>query len=295
MTDAAPSSPWRLRSGALVHAAPGAPGDPLRAWDLGVRLVEPEAAQAYADVTADRSVTYYGADAIVPPLFHSRLLRDGLFALFEDPSLDIDWTRLLHAGHDVRFHRHLHPWEAVAVRGTVDRIEHKRSGRLIHARILGFVAGRPVVEARTVLFVRHAAPEGLLPLPGPASDEGPPPDGRLAVPIPADQAVRYGEISQDDNPLHRDPEVARAAGFEGVVLHGLCTLAMCSAALMERTAYGDSRKLRRLAVRFSAPVLPGQELTVRWWGKAPRLRFDVRDARGITVLEQGLVELEPDP
>ena len=180
------------------------------------------------------------------------------------------------------------------MRGTVDRIQHKRHGRIIDARIYGFVEGRPAIEAHTVLFVRHEPPEGLVPFPPARPLEGPPPAGTIAIPIPEDHAVAYGVVSQDNNPLHSDPAIARAAGFEGVVLHGLCTMAMGSAALLKRVAYGDSRKLKRLAVRFSAPVLPGQTLTLRWWGAPPQLRFDVVNADGVTVLEHGLAVLEND-
>ncbi len=292
MTPTLPSGAWRLRNGSPVLPALGAPGSSVRAWDLGVRRVDPELAQQFAEVTHDSSVTYYGSDAIVPPLFHARLLRDGLFALFEDPALDIDWTRLLHASHDVVYRQHLQPWDAVAVRAVVDRIDDKPAGRFIHARILGFLGGRPAVEARTVLFVRNRAPDALLPPPQPRPEEGPPPDGTRAVAIPLEQPVLYAAASGDDNPLHQDPSVARAAGFEGVVLHGLCTLAMTTASLLERTAFGDSRKLKRLSARFSAPVTPGQSLTLRWWGSAPRLSFDVLDERGVTVVERGLILLE---
>ena len=59
----------------------------------------------------------------------------------------------------------------------------------------------------------------------------------------------------------------------------------------------DPRRLKRLAARFSAPLLPDQVVTTTLWpgGEAdgrPRLAFEMRDAAGTAVLTHGLAEVE---
>ena len=72
--------------------------------------------------------------------------------------------------------------------------------------------------------------------------------------------VYYAAASGDFNPIHIDPRVGRAAGFQGVILQGMCTYAWTAEACV---AYlGDPARLRRLRVRFSRPVQAGDVLTI---------------------------------
>jgi acyl dehydratase len=72
--------------------------------------------------------------------------------------------------------------------------------------------------------------------------------------------VYYAAASGDFNPIHIDPRVGRAAGFQGVILQGMCTYAWAAEACV---AYlGDPARLRRLRVRFSRPVQAGDVLTI---------------------------------
>ena len=66
-------------------------------------------------------------------------------------------------------------------------------------------------------------------------------------------------------PIHLDEAVAKAAGLPGIIVHGLCTLAFTSWATLTQFAAEDASRIRRLAVRFSKPVLPGQDITTSYW------------------------------
>ena len=54
------------------------------------------------------------------------------------------------------------------------------------------------------------------------------PLGSVTHHIDADVAHRYAEVSGDWSAHHFDIEVARAAGFDFVFTHGLCTMAICT-------------------------------------------------------------------
>ena len=54
------------------------------------------------------------------------------------------------------------------------------------------------------------------------------PLGTVSQHIDADVARRYAELSGDWAAHHFDIEVARAAGFDFVFTHGLCTMAICT-------------------------------------------------------------------
>jgi hypothetical protein len=70
--------------------------------------------------------------------------------------------------------------------------------------------------------------------------------------------VIYADLSGDRNPVHLDDEHARGAGFDGVIVHGMCVLATSARAAQKYAPEGLS--LQGLDVRFAQPVLPGQIL-----------------------------------
>jgi acyl dehydratase len=71
---------------------------------------------------------------------------------------------------------------------------------------------------------------------------------------------RYAGASGDFNPIHIDPEFAKAVGLPGNILHGLYSMAEVARAHTE--AAGDPRALRRLSVQFRGMGMPEQEIVV---------------------------------
>ena len=106
-----------------------------------------------------------------------------------------------------------------------------------------------------------------------------------------DQTARYAAASGDDFAIHLDDEFARRVGLPGRIVHGLCTLAFAARAVLEAAAVDDPRAVRRLAVRFSAPLFPGESLTTRVWDAAGGLGFESVNAQGVPVLKDGRLEL----
>ena len=68
----------------------------------------------------------------------------------------------------------------------------------------------------------------------------------------------YADAGGDANPLHQDDDVARAAGFPGIVAHGMFTMGHL-AACVSRWAGGPDR-VRSLTAHFRAPVYMGEEI-----------------------------------
>src|SRR4029077_13990184 len=84
--------------------------------------------------------------------------------------------------------------------------------------------------------------------------------GTVSLPTTRDQTFRYAGASGDRAAMHVDDEVARSFGFPRKFNQGLCTLAVTSRGLIDLAAGGDPRRVRRIAVRFSAPVFPGNAI-----------------------------------
>lgn len=72
--------------------------------------------------------------------------------------------------------------------------------------------------------------------------------------------IRYAAATRDWNPIHWDHDAAVAAGFPGVVVHGLLQAAWIFAAAC--TGTGSSRPLANARVRFRNPLLPARPVEV---------------------------------
>lgn len=78
------------------------------------------------------------------------------------------------------------------------------------------------------------------------------------------QALIY-RLTGDDNPLHSDPALARSAGFERPLLHGLATFGLTAVAAMRAIAPDHQSALQNMQARFLAPVFPGERLVTDLW------------------------------
>jgi acyl dehydratase len=109
------------------------------------------------------------------------------------------------------------------------------------------------------------------------------------------ELVRYAGASGDFNPIHWSEEWATSVGLPGVIAHGMFSMGV--AARMVSAFAGDPAAIRRLRVRFSAMIRPGETLTVAGEvaavdGKQVSLRFWGEDEAGNRVLSKGEAELE---
>lgn len=107
------------------------------------------------------------------------------------------------------------------------------------------------------------------------------------------QAALLYRLNGDRNPLHADPAVAEAAGFTQPILHGLCTLGVAGHAILASQCDYDADAIEYLALRFSAPVYPGETVRTEIWRDGNELAFRASvPARDVVVLNNGRVVLK---
>lgn len=80
----------------------------------------------------------------------------------------------------------------------------------------------------------------------------------LARIVTREDVKAYADASGDHNRLHQDDEVARAAGFPGIIAHGTFTMAHLASCLVRWL--GDAGALKRLRAQFRAPVYMGETI-----------------------------------
>jgi len=222
---------------------------------------------------------------------------------WRDPKTGADAVKLVHGEQDVRVLRPLPVKGCVVARNRVVSLTDKGAGKgavaVVLRTLVDAASGDTVAESRNVTFLRG---DGGFSANGGKSDPGPEP--LPAVPErAADVEVGYAtrpeaaliyRLSGDVNPLHADPGVAAKAGFGRPILHGLCTYGMAARAVIEQVLDHDAARLKRLALRFTSPVWPGETVRYELWRESAallRLRACV-DARKTVVLNNGVVEVD---
>jgi acyl dehydratase len=77
----------------------------------------------------------------------------------------------------------------------------------------------------------------------------------------ADVPARYARVSGDDSAVHLDEQLARSVGLPGVILHGMYLFGLVMRAA-SADVDADPRRVRSASARFTAPAVPGSELSV---------------------------------
>ena len=78
---------------------------------------------------------------------------------------------------------------------------------------------------------------------------------------------RYAGASGDFNPIHIDPEFAKAVGLPNTILHGLYMMGLVARAATDAGG-GDPKALKRLSVQFRGMGAPETEIVVSGTVKA---------------------------
>jgi acyl dehydratase len=100
-------------------------------------------------------------------------------------------------------------------------------------------------------------------------------------------------LSGDINPLHADPEFAKAAGFPRPILHGLATMGLAGHALLKTVCGYDPARLAAMSVRFTAPVFPGETIRTEIWRDGGVISFRARVMeRSVTAIDNGRARIE---
>ncbi|TMJ97333.1 MAG: MaoC family dehydratase [Alphaproteobacteria bacterium] len=108
---------------------------------------------------------------------------------------------------------------------------------------------------------------------------------------PPNLALLY-RLNGDENPLHADPQRAKAAGFDRPILHGAASFGVAARAILRTYADDQPERLQTIEARFSRPVFPGDTIRTEMWRQGERVSFQCRVvSRNDVVLSNGLATL----
>jgi len=212
----------------------------------------------------------------------------------KDPKTGIDWRKVLHGEQWLDVYKPLPAEGKVIGRTKIDSISDKGEGKgaviYLSRDIIDAASGDTLARVSMSTFCRGAGGFGGENLAGPTPAALPDraPDHVCDLTTLPRQALIY-RLSGDYNPLHADPEVARAVGFKAPILHGLATYGLAGRAILRSMCDYNASRLTGLDVRFSAPVYPGETVRFEIWedGKEARFRALVPERDNLLVLNNG--------
>lgn len=216
-----------------------------------------------------------------------------------DPASGIDYSKVLHGEQTLEVHYPL-PLEAEIVgRNKVLEVIDKGADKgalIITERKLFDRAGDYCYCTQTAtIFARADGGFGGPVTSGPRPHQLPDRDSDTTVNIATSpQTALIYRLSGDYNPLHADPEIAARVGFDAPILHGLASYGIAARAVMQACVNDDSMSLKSFALRFSAPVYPGETISTEIWQDGNEISFRSRVLeRDVVVLNNGRASIGP--
>jgi hypothetical protein len=225
-------------------------------------------------ITAERVADFVAATgddperwrAAAPPGYAAALLFTVAPLLIGDPDVGKSTRVLVHTDQRFTWHHALAVGLAVVVEGTVSKVRSRGPLSFVGLDVEMTSEGEPLVSSSST-FLMGAEPAGE---PGPDRGEpevtsgSVPGDGGFATFRGASRLdlVRYAAASGDFNPIHFDHDSARAAGLDGIVVHGLLMASWLAQAASATEGRLRTDPLADLRLRFRASLAPAEEARV---------------------------------
>ncbi len=259
-----------------------------------------EAMQSYARAYNDDNPMFFDASRpggiVAPPMYNVVVTWPSIMGAVGDPDLKVDVIRLLHGEQDMEFFGAIRPGDTITTTAKIASIETKATGETLVVELNARnQRGEDVSRTLFNAFIRSGGKRGAAEPRAPEPEHGAPLFS-VTQRVDQDQTYRYKEASGDFNPIHVDENFAKMAGLPGIIVHGLCTMAFTSKVMIDKLCGGDPLRLRRLRVRFTRPVFPGEAITTKVWPAGERdgrkvYDFETFNPSGQAVIKGGIAEV----
>ena len=259
-------------------------------------------AMYYALATNDDNEAYIdGArpgGTVAPPLYAASkdLGALGVLEVIKEPELGLNWAYVVHGEQYFEWERPLVPGAKLKSWATLKDIIDKGTGELLEIQVDSFDEKGELVVSQVIGFFERN-PDAPKKKKGEASE---PERGEILFAqdmfVKKGQTYIYAEPSGDHNPIHVDPDFAVTVGLPGIILQGLCTMAFVQKAVVDNACGNDPTRLKKLKVRFSRNVLPGDTVTTTAWLREKKdgrslIDLEARVDRGDVVIRDAWAEV----
>jgi acyl dehydratase len=217
-----------------------------------------------------------------------------------NPETGIDFVNVLHGEQVLEIHKPMPTEGSIIGRTRVVEVVDKGAGKgaliITERKLFEQKSGDLLNTQNATIFARSnggfGGPVTSGPTPHALPDRGP--DSVVDIPTSTQAALLY-RLNGDYNPLHADPKLAEKAGFKAPILHGLASYGIAARAVLKAFDIEDASRLKSFALRFSAPVYPGETIRTDLWkdGNVVSFRAGIVE-RDVIVLNNGQAVIDTD-
>jgi acyl dehydratase len=232
----------------------------------------------------------YEENLKVVPSICSVLSHPGFWV--KDPQYKVNWVKVLHAEQAFVIHAPIPASGCVRGEYRVIGVEDKglEKGAMLHIEksLFNVADNARVATVRSSIFLRGDGGQGGFgdAIPAPTAIPDRKPDRVVELPTLPSAALLY-RLSGDWNPLHADPKIARQAGFDAPILHGLCSYGIACRAILKTYCGDEPARLTSMYSRFSSPVYPRETIQFEFHELDGEIRFKASvKERGVVVLDR---------
>jgi acyl dehydratase len=212
-----------------------------------------------------------------------------------EPETGIAWTKALHGEQRLTLHRPLSVSGSIRAEHRISAVEDKGPMRgallYLNTELFDAASGERLASLCATDFLRgdggcgnHGSPPvAITMIDGEAKSSA-----SVTYRTPHQAALLYRLVSRDYMPIHADPAIARDAGFDRPISHGLNTLGLACRAILKRYAPGRPELVNTLAARFIAPAFPGDTIRFDLFETEDAIRFQAWALeRQVMLLDRG--------
>ena len=266
-------------------------------------------------IGSNNPMGFYSRNKFAPPMFNVALEISHITELWSLEELhgskeDVERNilMLVHGEQKMKFNRLLKLNEEITTHAIIENIQQKGRNYILTLKSIHLDSNsKETGTSEWSLFIR--AEDSKLEKSNQQKDPKPKPKPKAPSEASTKQIIfsqdfhvpdgvtyKYAEASGDRNKIHIDPEYAKKAGLDGVIVHGLCTMAMAIEQITDNHLGGFPGTIKEVGLRFSSPVWPTDDLTVQGWkaeDEENSLLFEVNRSGGDTkVIKSGRLKFE---
>lgn len=180
---------------------------------------------------------------------------------------EVNKNKIVHGEHELIVHRPMPTRGSVQTESRVDGVYNKRSGVLlvIQSDTRFSDSDELMMTNRWSLLLRGEETDASADAPETGIDYPKrDPDFVHELPI-IPQLSQIYRLSGDKVAFHVDPDIAKLAGFETPIMHGLCTFGAVCKATVDSCVGGDVGRLTNFRGRFANPAFCGETIVTQIW------------------------------
>lgn len=226
----------------------------------------------YALATNDYNEAYINGarpgGTVAPPLYavSKDIGAKGILEVIKEPTLGLNWSYVVHGEQYFEWLKPLIPGAKLKSTATIKDIIDKGTGELLEIKVDSTDENGELVVSQIIgFFERWPDAKRKKKAVEKEKKEMPKILFTEKMKVKLGQTYIYAEPSGDHNPIHVDPDFAVKVGLAGIILQGLCTMAFVQKAVVDNACGGNPTNLKKLKVRFSRNVLPGDTVITSGW------------------------------